>query len=528
MWLSLILLFYLGEFFLVSMYMPVATHSIVFARIVPSELNIVTAENNNVIDLALQRQLKVGAYGNATDGQDIWQQRDNFTGAPGANVFEKRNLLLKWSEFQNHFYGGGDGDFALSQIVGRRLTLIGVKGEYANGIGQETSSLTHMSDRGSGDAKISGVSVMNDVIDSVVLDLGLPHEAWDSCSYMNVVNNLQDVHTLEDVTRVEGKLQQSCSLSMTQLVHEISSNYDENVGVSAVDATSAVFQLYNKGLDTAIELAMDARPTTATTSGAGGGTNAMHDLVLSVMFKNSTPGVRNVEFRIHMLVAHNGTGYIGPFVATNGTAGQLATADPSFANNVVTFTDGTHGLATGNVITVTGPAVGTASGTKVNSTAVPTNASGTVTFTSAGHGLANGDLVTLTTDGTHADDLTYVGSNLTVANVNAGAGTFDVTIATAAATVNSAAVADFHFQRETVANDALYAATEAKISVTGVNTFTYTPAANPALTTTTAFTANAFGTISYQVIGSASGVDLTDVIVDANADGALPLNGVST
>ena len=40
------------------MYMPVATHSIVFARIVPSELNIVTAENNNVIDLALQTQLK--------------------------------------------------------------------------------------------------------------------------------------------------------------------------------------------------------------------------------------------------------------------------------------------------------------------------------------------------------------------------------------------------------------------------------------------------------------------------------------
>ena len=311
--------------------MPVATHSIVFARIVPSELNIVTAENNNVIDLGLARQIKVGsnppaswtdAAGNAvnlTAGDDIWQKRDNFkenmadavTGATGSNgYYYGRNLLLNWADFKDHFYGGGDGDFGLSQIVGRRLTMIGVTGEYANGISQVTSSLTHMSDRGSGDASISGVSVMNDVIDSIVLDLGLPHEAWDSCSYMNVVNNLQDVHTLEDVTRVQGKLQQSCSLSMSQLIHEISSNYDENKGNRANSTASAVYQLYNAGLDTAIELAMNVN---------SGGVDAMHDLVLSVMFKNSTPGVRNVEFRIHMLVAVDGTGFIGPVTSAAAT-----------------------------------------------------------------------------------------------------------------------------------------------------------------------------------------------------------------
>jgi len=282
--------------------MPVATNYIVFARIVPAELDIVTAENNNVIDLAMQRQIK------SSNGNDIWQNKNNFVGGAGSGLFENENLLLNWGSFVQHFYGGGDGDFGLSQIVGRKFTLIGVEGEYVNGIGQTTSCLTHMSDRGSGQRTISGVSVLQDVVDSVVGDLGLPHEAWDSCSYMNVVNNLQDVHTLEDVLGVKGKLQQSCSLSMHDLVHEIASNYDENSGFRAINEESAVFKLYNNGLSQAISIAMQAGDPDI----GGGGVNAMHDLVLSIMFKNSTPGVRNVEFRIHMMVALNGEGYIGP------------------------------------------------------------------------------------------------------------------------------------------------------------------------------------------------------------------------
>jgi len=268
--------------------MPVAKHSIIFARIVPSELNIVTTENNNVIDLALASQVK------DENGNDIWQRKNH--GASGTDL----SLALQWSEFVDHFYGGGEKDFAVSQVAGRRFTMIGISGEYANGVPQKTSQLTHLSDRGSGSNTITGVSVLNDVIDSVVYDLGLPHEAWDSCSYMNVVNNLQDVHTLEDCMRVQGKLQQSCSLTMAQLVHEIASNYDENVGVTADHKTdSALYQLYNAGLDSAISKAMDI---------SGNGRDSLHDLVLSVMFKNSTPGVRNVEFRIHMLVGQSFSG----------------------------------------------------------------------------------------------------------------------------------------------------------------------------------------------------------------------------
>ena len=263
--------------------MPVAKHTIVFARIVPSELNIVTTENNNVIDLAFTRQIKDAS------GNDTWQLKENFA------------TDLSWNEFVMHFYGGGEKDFGISQLAGRQITMIGISGEYANGVGQKHSALTHMSDRGNDGLKYSGVSVLNDVIDSVVYDLGLPHEAWDSCSYMNVCEQLGDVHTLLDCMRVQGKLQQSCSLTMQQLVHEIASNYDENLGYVATDANSALNKLYNDGLDSAITQAMPSDDA----AGAGGGptANERHDLVLSVMFKNSTPGVRNVEFRIHMLVS---------------------------------------------------------------------------------------------------------------------------------------------------------------------------------------------------------------------------------
>lgn len=257
--------------------MPVAKHTIVFARIVPSELNIVTTENNNVIDLAFTRQIKDSL------GNDIWQMKQN------------DNVDLSWNEFVYHFYGGGEKDFGISQIAGRQMTMIGISGEYANGVGQKHSALTHMSDRGIDGLKYSGVSVLNDVVDSIVYDLGLPHEAWDSCSYMNVCEQLGEVHTLLDCMKVQGKLQQSCSLTMQQLVHEIASNFDENMGYTCNDNSSAIKKLYSDGLDAAMNLAMR--------SGANPEPSERHDLVLSIMFKNSTPGVRNIEFRIHILVS---------------------------------------------------------------------------------------------------------------------------------------------------------------------------------------------------------------------------------
>tara|TARA_A100001011_G_scaffold339354_1_gene370742 strand:+ start:22 stop:879 length:858 start_codon:yes stop_codon:yes gene_type:complete len=257
--------------------MPVAKHTIVFARIVPSELNIVTTENNNVIDLAFTRQIK------DSNGNDIWQMKENDA------------VDLSWNEFVYHFYGGGEKDFGISQLAGRQITMIGISGEYANGVGQKHSALTHMSDRGVDGLKYSGVSVLNDVVDSIVYDLGVPHEAWDSCSYMNVCEQLGEVHTLLDCMRVQGKLQQSCSLTMQQLVHEIASNYDENMGFVATDTNSALRNLYSDGLDAAMSVAM--------AGGVAPEPEERHDLVLSVMFKNSTPGVRNIEFRIHMLVS---------------------------------------------------------------------------------------------------------------------------------------------------------------------------------------------------------------------------------
>jgi hypothetical protein len=279
--------------------MPVGKNTIVFARIVPSELNIVTTENNNVIDLALCSQIR-----DPSTGDDIWQTL-------GANAVSQANVM-SWASFVESFYGGGDGDFGVSQVAGRMLTMIGVSGEYANGVPQAGSALTHMSDRartdqaGTGDTaqvSISGVSVLNDVVDSVVYDLGLPHDAWDSCSYMNVVNQLQDIHSLGDVARVSGKTQQSCALSMPALVHEIASNFDENMGYNADLAASAVNALYATGLESAIDTAMGDEGASPTALGA----NQRHVLVLSVMFKNSTPGVRNVEFRLHFMVDNTNT-----------------------------------------------------------------------------------------------------------------------------------------------------------------------------------------------------------------------------
>ena len=266
-----------------------STSAIVFARIVPSEINIITTENNNVIDLALCRQVR-----SSTDGSDIWQTK--LSGANSTNV-------LSWGSFTESFYGGGDGDFGVSTTAERMLTMIGVSGEHVNGVPQAGSALTHVTDRGRTDGStpvsVSGVSILNDVIDSVVLDLGLPHEAWDSCSYMNVVNQLQDVHSLGEVLKIQGKMQPSCSLSMSALVHEIAAAFDENKGLKATGGNSAVGALYSSGLEASIVKSMGEGATNINIADSA---NYSHILILSIMFKNSTPGVRNVEFRIHMCV----------------------------------------------------------------------------------------------------------------------------------------------------------------------------------------------------------------------------------
>ena len=273
------------------LYMPglSSTSAIVFARIVPSEINIITTENNNVIDLALCRQVR-----SSTDGSDIWQTK--LSGANSTNV-------LSWGSFTESFYGGGDGDFGVSTTAERMLTMIGVSGEHVNGVPQAGSALTHVTDRGRTDGStpvsVSGVSILNDVIDSVVLDLGLPHEAWDSCSYMNVVNQLQDVHSLGEVLKIQGKMQPSCSLSMSALVHEIAAAFDENKGLKATGGNSAVGALYSSGLEASIVKSMGEGATNINIADSA---NYSHILILSIMFKNSTPGVRNVEFRIHMCV----------------------------------------------------------------------------------------------------------------------------------------------------------------------------------------------------------------------------------
>ena len=265
------------------------SNTILFARIAPSELSIITTENNNIIDLGLCCQIRDPAT-----GEDIW------TGH-GFKPVSRLNIL-SWSSFVDSFYGGGQGDFGISQVAGRMLTMIGVSGEYANGVPQNGSALTHLADRAKTDytaasggigptVNVSGVSILNDVTDSIVYDLGLPHDAWDSCSYMNVVNELQEIHTVADAARVSGKTQQSCSLSMESLVHEIASSYDRNLGLKANFTKSSVFTLYTLGLPSAIKIALN-----------GNDGNSRQVLAFSILFKNSTPGVRNVEFRIHFLV----------------------------------------------------------------------------------------------------------------------------------------------------------------------------------------------------------------------------------
>ena len=146
---------------------------------------------------------------------------------------------------------------------------------------------------------VSGISILNDVVEAVVEDLGIPHEAWDSCSYINVVNQLQDAHSLGEI--LSGKATTACSLPLQSLIHEIASTFDEEQALPATSYDSAVGALYSVGVSESIEKALSKKTNGIPTNYADL-KKYTHNLILSIMFKNSTPGVRNVEFRIHMYV----------------------------------------------------------------------------------------------------------------------------------------------------------------------------------------------------------------------------------
>ena len=90
------------------------SNTILFARIAPSELSIITTENNNIIDLGLCCQIRDPAT-----GDDIWSGH--------GNKHVSRNNILSWGSFVESFYGGGNGDFGLSQVAGRMATQVGAQ-----------------------------------------------------------------------------------------------------------------------------------------------------------------------------------------------------------------------------------------------------------------------------------------------------------------------------------------------------------------------------------------------------------------
>ena len=64
------------------------------------------------------------------------------------------------------------------------------------------------------------------------------------------------------------------------------------MALKANGTASALYLLYTSGMENA-----------AVTALSGQSGNSRHVLAFTVLFKNSTPGVRNVEFRIHFLVS---------------------------------------------------------------------------------------------------------------------------------------------------------------------------------------------------------------------------------
>lgn len=260
--------------------------SITFARVCPAELSTALASANHVVDLAIDAQMRrVDA-----SGQNVWDTSDVSSA-----------YCLSYAEFVDIFYsaaivgGGGDRTLKISENSAKKLTMKSNANQLTNGARDGYSVVTLLSDKTraiatTGTAIQTGVNVQKLVKSNIEADLGVTTDAWDGCSYIALTDTLGSILNLNDCLKTStGSDALCCSMTLDGLVLELA---------KVADTTTLNGDYVGKVENGQNSLAV------AYWDGSSAAKTILVNI--SILFKNTTSGVKNTELKLHIKACQGG------------------------------------------------------------------------------------------------------------------------------------------------------------------------------------------------------------------------------
>ena len=147
---------------------------------------------------------------------------------------------------------------------------------------------------------LTGVNLMDKVVSNIEKDLCAKVNKWDTCSYSQVINLLQPMKNLAGLmscaTDAASAIVACCSFTKRQLAIELAKVYDSQHSLAASHTNSAQKAVYATSTSATAWAAMMTKLDGTTADKVG-------YVAISLLFKNTTVGVKNTEFKFHIKVS---------------------------------------------------------------------------------------------------------------------------------------------------------------------------------------------------------------------------------
>ena len=211
-------------------------------------------------------------------------------------------VTLNGSTFEELFFARKDVEddpyFAIKESKARQIIFTNVA-MGANVLYTDSPAVTGpvVTFRGDKNNQMRGINLMDNVVRSIEFDLNTKASNWDSQSYANIVSLLQPIRALSNLL---GSIYSSAvvcsSLTRLQIARELAKNYDAFNEMNSADNGSAQQAVYAETTSANSWNALMTKLDGTTQKKIG-------YLAISILFRNSTPRAKDVEFKLHIKIS---------------------------------------------------------------------------------------------------------------------------------------------------------------------------------------------------------------------------------
>lgn len=267
-------------FFYIMSFRP---QSLVFVRICPFDVP-------QIFDSRLVTHSSNLCFSSQIAGEGFYPKNDHGVVTLSGEVFDELFFARRDEE--------DDPLFAIKASKARQIVFTNVT-IAAGGLYDNSPEITGpvVTFRGDKNNFIRGINLMDNVVRSIEIDIQAKAQHWDTQSYANVVNLLQPIRTLTNLLdSIYSSAVVCSSLTRLQIARELAKTYDAYNELNPTHVDSAQKAVYSKttSKESWNELMTKLDGSTEKKIGY---------LAISILFRNTTPRAKDVEFKLHIKIS---------------------------------------------------------------------------------------------------------------------------------------------------------------------------------------------------------------------------------